>query len=411
MLFLYVIILFMAVLFSPIIAVVIVVTTLIFLKVSDQNLQYGITFLLLSLLIIVNAIDAISIKNFVIVNDDFSAYYNNYLSFLDMRTVSVVDGIFEFGMVEIGLPTLNYLLSLLIGSNEPYVLKFFYAIIQLSLLFYCCMVIAKNKKMTARDFTILCCVCFVFYKSLLAIQISRQTFSSFMIVLGIFSDSRRKTIFFYMLAIIFHSSAIFLYPLSVYLFQERKLKDFYLSAVVAICGWVFIQLMYQLLLINIINIPVLNKLDFAFQALQHPEMIKQSVLTSLLLILYLMPLVGYTIIRWGYSKYKYNVFILILVLVIYCKYAGFINRIFILQLYIFLGYYYYFTLFENNNKNKLTKYIFILCCFLFLLGQSHYKLTEKDTRFPLIGDQPLYFLDNINEKQNFVDRFKLENSI
>lgn len=392
--------------FSPAITIYVVVLLIALLHIKNVNSYFGLLLLLLFLWLVSNAIDVTSYVNFLYKSDDFSTYYNNYLGFVFNQRQQ--NDIFEFGPIEFGLPVLNYILAFVLQSPEPYKVKFLYSLLQGGGLLICAYKIARYYKLDSKEFGLLVFLIIIFYKPLLAIQLSRQCYSTIFIVLYCFSRGSTSKISFALLAIVFHTSAIFLLPISVYLFKARTKKDFYLSFCIILSLFVSVEVFLYFLQSSLINIPVLNKLDFAVRAYNDDEKKQQAIITSLLLIAYLMPLIFTLLVSGSNMPYRYNIYIMTLVLIVFCAYPGFNNRVFFAQLYFLLGYYYFMIFFYKNSKNIILKKMFMLMCFTFLFMQSHLKISNEEQRLDFFNLTPFHYLENLSESGGYIDRDKLE---
>ncbi|MEY0174294.1 EpsG family protein [Providencia rettgeri] len=389
------------VVFSPTLSLYFIVSFLILFSLKN-NSYYGVVILLLILWLFFNAINTIAFQNFIYSSDDFSSYYNNYLSFL--YSDDFLKNLTEFGYFEVGLPFLNFLLTLIIQEPEPYKVKFYYSILQGIGVIYCAMRAAKYYNLNVNSTILLITLTIVFYKSILAIQLSRQTFSSIFIILYIFSTNKKSKFIFLLSSVIFHSSAIFLLPISIFLFKKRTKKDFLIFALIATFIYTIIQFSYLLLQSSLINYPIINKLDFSIRLLRDDEKVKQSIDTSILLMAYIVPILFLSFISKNHSHFKYNYLIIIFGLFLFQSFPGLNNRVFFLQLYFFLGFYYFSTFFIFGKSNHLVYKIFILIIFNFLFLQTHLIRDENIKRFPEYSNTPFYYLNNISEKNQSVDR-------
>lgn len=404
----FLIIIFIASIFlsvlSPSCTVFIIIALLFLVNFHGNSSYYGLFLLLLTLWLVFNAIDVISFKNFVYASDDFSSYYNNYLDFLKFGFNK--DSLFEYGNIEIALPLLNYLCSLIIDGPEPYKVKFIYAFIQGFGVLFCCFRISSYYHMNLKRTVLLVSLVLIFYKPIVALQLSRQTFSSIFIVAFIFTNRRLHKIIYFIIAILFHSSTIILLPISIFLFRNRTKKDFVITLIIISCLFALTQITYSVLRLSVINVPILNKLDYIVRALSDPDKIRQSVLTSFLLICYLVPiLIGCIVKKWS-GNLKYNILIILSLLIIFCMFPGFNNRILLPELYLFLGFYYFNILFDNVGNTVVFYKVIVVVCFSFLFIQSHYN--EENRRFSNFELQPLYYLNFFSQQEDTINRDELE---
>ncbi len=397
-------ILFSLTAFSPTLSVYFLILFLVFCNFPENNSAHGLLVLLVFTWVIFNALDVVSFENFILASDDFSSYYNNYVNFQMNGFYS--EAFFEFGYGEIALPLINYLSSLIIDGYEPYKLKLIYSVLQSFGLIGCCISIAKYYNLSLKQRYLLIAVVIAFFKPLVGIQLSRQCFSSIFIVLSIFSYNRSKKISFFLISFLFHSSAIILYPLTVFLFKKRTKRDFLLTVISALGLYLFFTIAYSILRDSIINIPILNKLDYALRMISEPDKLRQSVITSLLLMIYLTPLILICFYSKKQSYFKFNILIIFTFLIFFSTFPGVNNRIFLTQLYLFLGVYYYLIMFHGFNTYNLYHRLFVALCFTFLFVQSHYG--NEGRRFSNFDINPFFYMQTLDHKEFEINRGALE---
>ncbi|EKG7070730.1 O120 family O-antigen polymerase [Escherichia coli] len=391
-------------LYSPSYLIYIVVSAFVLIKFNN-NYSFGLFILLIMVWLVVNSTNVISYQNFVLASDDFSSYYNNYLGFLHYGINE--ENLFEFGYSEIMLPLLNYIASLIIGQPEPYKLKFLYSILQSTGVLYCCVKISRHYKLDLSNSILLTAAVLVFYKPLVGIQLSRQMFSSIFIIAFIFTNNKFERVIFALIAFCFHSSAIVLLPITQYLLTKRKRKDLYYSLIIVLLAYAAFIVVFTSFKNELINIPVLNKLDYTFRMFNEPEKIKQSVFTSFLLLIYLIPALIFSILNKKSDGFKYNIAIICVFLISFCIVPGFNNRLFFAELYVFLGFFYYMVFFYNRvNAREHVSRLIIFILFTILFFQSQF--SSENRRFDSFELEPFYYLKYLEYRETEINRGLLE---
>ncbi|MBL0443184.1 hypothetical protein JEO77_17420 [Aeromonas veronii] len=85
------------------------------------------------ILVLSHIVNEVSVQKFLIREDDFTTYYSNYLDLLHGN----YEALFVFGGgIEIGLPVVNYVLSIVVDQPMPYLIQAIYIAIFMALLIY-----------------------------------------------------------------------------------------------------------------------------------------------------------------------------------------------------------------------------------------------------------------------------------
>ncbi|MGR5547050.1 EpsG family protein [Vibrio sp. PNB22_2_2] len=388
--------------FSPFFSFVISLLALFFPFNNKYLVSRVIVFFACCSIVVSLSVINVSQANFIFKNDDFTAYYNSYLDIY--YNGFSFDVLTQYNGVEIGLPLVNFFIYKLIGNPHPYMVKFFYSIFQLTFFSWCIYLYSIKKKLNIKEMSILFALSFIFAKPLIMIQVSRQAISSLFIFLALCSDKRASKNIFIVFAFLFHSSVIFIYPLIKFLFLPRKRKDFIYTMTIALSFVSFLFLVYSFLRGNIISIPIINKLDFVIRMMVDEEMVKNSINTSIKLLVYIFPMAFYCVFLEPKNTYKYNVFILFGLVASFSFLPGLSNRLLLFPLYIFTGVY-YFKVFFENGVNLALKYL-IVC----LVGFSLLALVYADfnlSRFSIFYGSFFYYLDGLNEESLYINRHLL----
>lgn len=209
------------------------------------------------------------------------------------------------------------------------------------------------------------------------------------------------------MAFCFHSSAIILLPITQYLLTKRKRKDFYYSLIIVLLAYAAFIVVFTSFKNELINIPILNKLDYTFRMFNEPEKIKQSVFTSFLLLIYLIPALIFSILNKKSDGFKYNLAIICVFLISFCIVPGFNNRLFFAELYVFLGFFYYMVFFYNRvNAREHVSRLIIFILFTILFFQSQF--SSENRQFDSFELEPFYYLKYLEYRETEINRGLLE---
>ena len=191
----------------------------------------------LPLLIILLAYLASSRGIFETPKDDLSDYYKNFIAINNGNLMAL----FEWGQgVEIGLPIVSLIISLILPEAPPRLFLFCHLVIIFGLFFWYLnkFFIAKSTNPAIYIFVICLFLGFTGIGNLL-----RQSYSS-IFILASFGYVGRKKIFLIMLATLFHFSSPIIYLLISWLIRPNKKKLFF----TLISSIIFYALVWQILL-------------------------------------------------------------------------------------------------------------------------------------------------------------------
>ncbi|QSH58002.1 EpsG family protein [Photobacterium damselae subsp. damselae] len=387
-LFIYIFILAMSIVFFPSLCLFFSILFLLLEGYSGSRCRQTLFYLsLFSIAAII--VNSLSVTTLISSGDDFVAYYNNYLYFL---SGDINSGMTQFGN-EIGVPLINYFLSIFIDEPWPYIVKLSHLLLIIILVLLLINEIKIKYKLQIRDVFILMALTFLFFKFQYIFLMLRQGYASIFVCFALFSTNKRNKIFFLLVAMIFHFSSIIVYFLCQFIIfnsSEKKYRIFF-SSCVFLGGAIFFVGDY-IQVITQWNI-VLHKLSFAFNNLLDTSNIMEAIKVNILGLIYFLPLLVISI-----YKNRYLPIISIVVFVLTTSYIpGFSFRV-IMPLYgILLGYLYFDYIFIKN-KIKNTLIIFILFDLLLfgnvMLSASYYQ------RYPLLSTQPCYYIKTFFYREN-----------
>lgn len=148
--------------------------------------------------------------NLLYKESDFVSYYNNYIYF-------IANGFdfagFEYSLgFEFALPLLNFFLSILIPSPNPYLLKLIYVFLQIFLLAILLLKIKDYHSLSVAQLFTLTLAILLFLKLSALQNHFRQGVSSLLLLIAVFSTGKKSWLFL-ILASSFHLSAILIYPI------------------------------------------------------------------------------------------------------------------------------------------------------------------------------------------------------
>ena len=217
--------------------------------------------------------------NLLYKESDFVSYYNNYIYFIangfDFSGFEYSSG-FEFA-----LPLLNFFLSILIPSPNPYLLKFIYVFLQFFLLAVLLLKIRDYHSLSVAQLFTLTLAILLFLKLAALQNHFRQGVSSLLLLIAVFSTSK-KSWFFYILACAFHLSAIFIYPLVRTIIHYKR---YHLEVIFVAVSFAFI--IFAPILVNVISYqtPFVGKLAWSMLRFADEDNLVKSIITNLINVL------------------------------------------------------------------------------------------------------------------------------
>lgn len=147
--------------------------------------------------------------NFTVRSDDFISYYNNYLFSYNGE----YEEIFEYGKgIEIFVPILNLIFSVIIDEPYPYVLKLLHSICLFSLVLTLVIQIGNYHKIGFNSTSLLFLCVIVLIQPLLMIQFLRQAYGALFVLIAIFTMDKRLRRLLLILAVMSHITSIIMYP-------------------------------------------------------------------------------------------------------------------------------------------------------------------------------------------------------
>lgn len=397
--------------FSPFIAGLMAVCYLFLVKNDSDYREWIKSQYLIIILMASTFFFTLSVENFQVRSDDFTSYYNYFLD-IHYKYVSLSE-LIKYSFPEIGLPLVNYISEIVINNIEPYKLKSIYLIIHLTGLYIIINLVSIRLKFNNGQLAIFSCLTIVFFNSIIGIQVSKQTISSIFILIGIFSERKPFRTISILCAVVFHLSALLIYPLSMFLLKKRSRKDIIYVLFTVVIVNVLLLFIIPRISSFLIGIPVLDKLDFTIRMMSDPERVLQSLRTSLMLLIYLSPLVIYSFLFRQYPQISYvnNVMILIILVLGFCYFPGINNRVFLIQFYIFLGFYYALVFLKEGNLNKLNEFsarLLLLFVAVIMLINTHFLKAGAYSRFDIVGETPFYYMSTLDEEVGRINRSILD---
>ncbi|ACJ28351.1 hypothetical protein swp_1568 [Shewanella piezotolerans WP3] len=399
--------------FAPFLSFVTCSLSLFFLSSSKPNISKdsGVWYLIVCtfFLFVSTSISAYSQPIFLYEEQDFTTYYNNYIYFLNNGFN--LDG-FIFGAgAEIGLPLLNYFLSLIIGAGYPYLVKLCYILFQMTLFLSIIAIIAEKYSVSWKRLALLIALMFLFFKYGATLNHLRQGFSSFFVVLALFSAARRNKVIFILLACTFHVSALVVYPILYYVFKERSFKATFHNAIVisviSVVGFIGFKLMMDYVLAS--DLFFLAKAKSAFLKVSDENFyvvaLKGAVVASIYAIFALLILL--------FAKVKKNVFNQLFLLVVITIGFGYIpgmtTRIFASVFTILMGYYFFLVF---NQEYKFSHRILLSVSLLVIFSTNWYLNSAIFYyNFPLVSQEPFYYLNDLFIEHGYVIRRDLPSEV
>ncbi|MBJ6944628.1 EpsG family protein [Vibrio cholerae] len=384
-----IVILFLLLAYAPYILLVVSGSALIIIstvKYKQGNENYFIIFATLYALSII--IYTLSVPNFLVSSDDFTTYYNNYVG---MISGDFYNSISEFGF-EIGLPILNYFLSIFSNLQYPYIFKLYHSVLNFIILSILLVYVRKNTSMSVKEFFVFSCFILILFKLPQQLHLMRQGYASYFILFALFSKYRYQRCLFLSVASIFHLSALIIYPFFFFLTKVNSKKQFYFFIIVFFS---FLVLLSVLVSSGIFfDIPLVNKLNFIIGYIDSEEHVNRTLSEVLKALMYFYPLAFFSIIYWFKSikcDESYFVYLSILFLLIFSVIPGFGLRVYMPYMSIFLGYYYYKYFCERGFSVLVFMFIF-----LFLILNINWLVNSElfFYNYPTFSSEPFYYIDS-----------------
>ncbi|TNH77921.1 hypothetical protein CF142_02065 [Aeromonas caviae] len=356
-----------------------------------SKIMFSLFFVILVLSHIVNEV---SVQKFLIREDDFTTYYSNYLDLLHGN----YEALFVFGGgIEIGLPVVNYVLSIVVDQPMPYLIQAIYIAIFMALLIYL-ISISPLYDLYSKLALLLWILLFIKFTAMLTIE--RQAIASFFVIFAIFEP--RKKFFWLIIGCIFHLTSPIVYFVTKFVLKVRTYK----KALIA-CSVLFIFTFFSYNVLSAINALInTDKIGYVLYFLNENDLIKNELVKSVKQIIYILPLcvldpiLRCRGIRWEYGP---SVFLFCMSMLILSALPGVPSRVLMPIVFILYGYYYYS--FFNLFSKKIQVTGFTIIAILFAL----YKLMLPGYyyRFPILNVYPGYYMVELLEEVGYIDRFSL----
>ncbi|WP_318443862.1 EpsG family protein [Photobacterium leiognathi] len=352
-------------------------------------------FFILSYIIYIN-----SIPSFLVMSDDYTAYYNNYIEFLngDFNAFRTFSGGREFLF-----PILNYIFSLIIGAPYPYLLKTFHTLIFVILFCFLVFLICKNKKLSKNECMLLIVCMFVFWKLPQSLHLMRQGYASYFILMAFFVNRLCYRVILISIASFFHLSSPIIFVIIFYMMKVKTYKRAFLVS------FLFLIISFFILISGAILEPlklISPKLVYIINNLHNNNnMFNSSFFESVKATTYLFPLIVLIIINNKFGKTKIDIgpFIVVVIsfLIFFSYIPGFAFRIMMPILSVFIGYYYYLTV---ANFKSIIRTLILLLIFTFLYMTWIISNQMFFYRYPIIGDTPFYYVPKFFEEKSYIFR-------
>ena len=362
-------------------------------NIQYRNMLFYVFFVFLILSICINET---SVQRFLYVEDDFTTYYDNYLSLLNGQYSSLL----QFGGgFEVGFPLLNLIISKIIRGPYPYILQIVYILTFIILMIKLSKYIVGLNNTLDRKIMLLWGILFLKVTAMLTIE--RQAMASLFILCSFFD--LRKRFFWFIVACFFHISTPIVYICVRLLLNVKKFSTVFKYVIIAL-ALTFSS--YQILTL-IIHIFPNDKVGYVLYHINNNDLIINEFIKSIKQVIYVIPLILLASI-YSFYGYKWHLFpsliLFITLMLVMSILPGVPTRIFMPIIYCLFGYYYYDFLSFFNKRYQVSLFSLIVIVFflqkLFTIGYYY--------RYPLINTQPFYYISEIIEPINSVSRSNLK---
>lgn len=345
-----------------------------------------------------------SVELFLYEESDFTGYYNNYLKFL-FNGFNLEN--FEYGAgIEVILPFINYLLSLVLKTNNPYLVLYMHSFFLMLLIYYLIYLISKHHKLELKETILLFTFTIVLFKYGTALNHLRQTYASIFILIAIFSKNNKYI--FILLSIFTHLSSIIIYPLVKFLLMERSAKRIKMFTLICILmsGTIYILFFNFYSLIMHTDFILLEKIKFALIYLKKDLDITKYLMTSSVASFYLIILALLFFLLKNNKVYsQWNLYAMIVFLISFSFLPGISFRLLDPILTISIGYLFFkYLRIELKLKQAYLVGILIIIFFQFkwmIFNIGYYQ------KYPWISYKPFYYIFTYFEQKDLVDRYSL----
>lgn len=400
---------FLILAFVPFLLLPITIIGLIFIGVAEYKREYNKYIILFSFFAFLGMlINTMSIPNFLNQSDDFVTYYNNYYSLYR----GDFNALFEFsGGVEIGLPIINLLLSEVINANYPYVVKFFHCVILLAL--YLCVIklIIKRFRLNWKNTSLLIGLLLCFFKLSLAVYFLRQGYSSLFILIGLFAITPCFRRLCYVIAVLFHLSAVVIIPVVYFLLivKNRKIHLLFRFG----CVTISILLLLSISTLSSISFDnvFLQKLNFFLFYLKNETYILNSIKSSIVSMLYLIPLILLMFVSKVNSKSIDNLGVVsIFIFILSFSFLPSITTRMLMPILTYLIGYLYFISFCVLKNVKLKILLMLFSILSLNINWIFYDVLYY-YKYPMVSTTPFYYISSNFMSSSNIDRSSLPSQI
>lgn len=346
-------------------------------------------------------------------DSDFVAYYNNYLGFLPGKllegtTSFIWQGFPWGGGVEVGIPSLHFIFAFVLNAKAPFAVKLLHVLLLEVLLFLALLKVSKKLKLTLQDFVILICLVLVFAKFSGMFNHLRQSYSSLIILMALFSQRKSSRMLLFFLACSFHLSAVVVYPICYWLINSRKNYKslLILTILFAISVALLLPLFIESLVSGYKNDFIISKLVWSLFRSQEEGSVINSLLTTLTRLAYVIPLLFFPLLTryWKGEGFQISLFIFLTVFSLYFL-PGFAVRVFQIFLIVMLGYLYFRSL--ELSKYRSTFYYTTIVFFLFIHSTLWFQNSFYFYETSRVNIKPFSFLSLLSKERDVVSRQQL----
>ncbi|MEY0289601.1 EpsG family protein [Providencia sp. PROV116] len=204
--------------FSPYLSLILCFPLLTLLEIESVKIKSFSVFFILIFIILISYLGA-SRGIFETPNDDLADYYKNFIALSKGNLYAL----FEFGFgVEIGLPFLSFLLSIVAPYAPPRVFLLFHLIIINTL--YVLFIYKYSKVVNIKYKSLLLLTCFLFLGYTAEANLLRQSYSSIFLLFALFSKNNKQKVHYIIISMTFHLSSILLYFAFNYIYRINLKK-------------------------------------------------------------------------------------------------------------------------------------------------------------------------------------------
>lgn len=218
--------------------------SMLFMFVTSQRGREGqyVQTVLVSFAVLSLGISSVSLQLFIYEESDLTSYYNAFLQLQKYGLASDVFGRYGFGL-EFGLPVLDYLISRVLVYEMPYLYLLTHFCLMAGLVLLIVKRLTSIFGLNLQQSALLLAFMLLFLKFGSLTNHLRQSYSSLFIIFSILE--KRWINKFVLISIIFHLSAIVIYPLVRFLLRQQSFGQGFKSSGLLI----FLALLIQTFLI------------------------------------------------------------------------------------------------------------------------------------------------------------------